>query len=448
VKCACESIDPRDVKRLLTVLSPRFQDGQDLKLQQVILRQLAVLLKRGSDFVRAFVAEPFLTAPLSNIEDTADEWLGLFDRIVQTCPALIAVKHFDFLAVLLRLKPDRALCVFSHFVAQVRDISNPIPILDMLYEVHMEIIDLSIGKLLLSLLYGLLKVSPACRKFRVQKVSDVFVKYLTSHDTGTVVTAYAGIIGLKIAVPDIHVICRHLRDSVLWEPAVEYLGIVELVGDEDLIFGLTVRAPESGLVLSMFLRSCGNADVSRLLAKHRNWFFCCQHWPSDTFRLLAALMNHHKKLLVGDPMFGFVLREAVRTGNPDILSEIPRIFRQDLGAGTLTEMSQIGFFRSFLAKIVEYKLFECLLGVLDSIAGVLYLKDYIPMGQVVLQAMNGEDLLAAALEVLIKMARHGKCARMFKHASLDRYCTTLQSYPQFAPAAGKLIAILERSLRQ
>jgi hypothetical protein len=73
----CELIRPADVKRLLAVLSPRFKDGQDVELQKFILRQFAVLLKRGGGFARAFVKEPSIVAPPLNIEDTADEWLGI-----------------------------------------------------------------------------------------------------------------------------------------------------------------------------------------------------------------------------------------------------------------------------------------------------------------------------------------------------------------------------------
>jgi serine/threonine protein kinase len=444
LKSACESCSSRDVQKLVKVFGS-FTTETNVDGQKFVLGQFTGLVRRGTAFAREFMKVKFANTD-DSIDALPDEWISLYQPVFLNCPSSIEMRHTGILGRLLAMRPKTMLLLFSHYVAIAHELDNPIPLLDLLYAIHQNVMNEPEGKLLLALFSYLILHSPTFAKTQRQKPWTVFLKFLQSSDPGTAATAYAGIVQLGIPVSDVAMCARHLRHGSLWKPAVLFLADRDIVvKNEHIVVGLSVRAPESQSALLILLRISTDAEGAKLVARYRQWMHAAARWPLDTFRLFSIIFRFHKTIL-GDPLCGFVFRAAVDTGDADVLSLIPYMIAQcQITPAILKTFGRSGFVRRFHAKAIEFGRTADFLALIDVLAPVCYIDDFVPILQSVLHAVNTPEM-PQALQVLLKLSVYEKCAQRLPQVPLNEYCEALQAHPQYSTVARELIKCLSPDL--
>jgi serine/threonine protein kinase len=436
VENACATINPGEIRSLLAVLATAFRPNQDRPLQSFLLTQFAVLLGRGTAFIRAFVNDPFFSSGRMEVKALSSQWLALYEMIFKVCPELIDDRHQESLRDLFEVRTERMLILFSHFVSRINEVENPWPILELLYEIPRKVRDFSHGRLLLSLFAVLLKTLKTCPKERTQAI---FLDFLRSRDPETVSAAYGGILALEIPFSDLSILNQHLRDSVLWVSAVRFLARRGLSLDEELIEGLCFRACESRLAVYVLLRAAKTREMARFIALHREWMFAGASWPLDVFRLLLAVIGHSQKRIAADPCFAHVLLAATVAGDGAVLTALLTVFRiTGVTLQQLNSLSQVGFFEIYREKCVQSQSFDALYRLLDLIAEVGFVDEMRDMLQALLLNMK-QETVHQYLSLVAKLVIYRPCVELLQAIHFFQYCAMLKRYDDYSVIADKVL---------
>jgi hypothetical protein len=215
---------------------------------------------------------------------------------------------------------------------------------------------------------------------------------------------------------------------------------------EELTYALGVRSSDSELALLILLKMAKDGRGLKFLAKHRQWMYAAKDWPLATFRVFLVVFRTFKRMLADDPTFGFLLKAALETRDLEVLDVVPAIINQSpVTVRVLKNLSQSGFIRHCRVAAVQRGRMSGFLSVLNGIASVGFVPDFLASLHVVLSAVNVPDLSLRALDVLVKLSQYNRCAQVLQQVGFSAYCETLQSYPQWASAAGKLLSTLSRN---
>jgi hypothetical protein len=172
-------------------------------------------------------------------------------------------------------------------------------------------------------------------------------------------------------------------------------------------------------------------------------------YPVDVFKIVVVLCANKpcRAALAASPVFLFVLRSAVETGDESVLSSVPVILQQcGLNGQVLGEMSRIGFLGALAGQAARMDGAD-FIAVTDLLAGVGNFPDAPLFTQLVLVRLSEEKFLSAALAVLLRLAAYSACANAMTTANLIPYLEDLANYPRYADPAGKLLAKLGAAVK-
>ena len=263
-----------NAKDFFSCISVLFTPPVPYYISQMVLRHCLRCLDMNQNAWKPFANSdaatslPFATQCLFNLS------ARIFLYVIPMNPAAMTPEITRQLLAMASFKVHQVLRIFSVYVANIRFISDPWPVLDALLDASLYIIENGGAIGLIRILYHLLKKVELFQQQNEEKCLKIFAQALYTIDFEAAAVAFSAICGVNnnpIELPK-DIIAFHLKYPDMRPFAISYLAMRGSVPfDTDIVNGILSAAKTSEVAAMLLCRVAESTEGAKMLAKSTVW---------------------------------------------------------------------------------------------------------------------------------------------------------------------------------
>jgi hypothetical protein len=430
-----------------------FEGRTSVDVQSTALKQIVKVLGRSPANVVQIARSRFFRVLPVRIDALVDRCVTAVGFFFGDATEQITKEHAGVFSALIPKQPSKMLLHFQHFVGVFEQLHDVWEVADLLLQTKRLVRDKSEGKILITLLFTLLSMSPEYSRTRGSHAVNVIRFYLKSKEKANVACAYnalAAFISIKDSYEDADLFASHLRSGLLWPFTVALLArLTRFPITAPVVSGLAVRAAESRTAIATLARVASCAPGAWLLMQYTDWFGGAKLWPYETLTVLLILYQEQqaREALPAGPGFARVLRDMLDARDPFIVGAVTSIFELMAPNATflagVQEASIIQTYISIGMKQSDERNWRYLIVVADKIARAGFIPDLALALAALPKVLKLRSLRELVCNLIIVLMRFPQCRDALKaDRRLTRQITALTSDPVVKPRATEVLSAI------
>jgi hypothetical protein len=386
---------------------------------------------RDESAIQVFVDMRLLDSlPIAD-ERFSDLILDVLHPLFSKRPSIFQPDFARRAGVLLEANAAKSLVLLAIYAASYTELSNPLPILDLLLQSE-HLFERGRSQFeYISLLAFLNCTHEAYRKARLAQCRPIFCHFLASTHKPTARLAYQTISALVDDHFDLPFdqIANDLSDKELSPAVVSLLLRVKVISPlPDLIRSLVRLTRENGEATLVLLRLIGDSsEAAELVISVPNWLHPKLPTLTDSMRLVLAVIkyNHLRAPLSSLPGMYDLLHHIIVSGDPVAMACLGSITKRlELTDQSFTAFARLRFVRDMVDAVLRLRddaMTQLAIEVVTLLGMKGYLTDFLDITGFLADCLRAENegMARTAFIAFFVLSRHPECAVAFQKLALE-----------------------------
>ncbi|EAY00289.1 hypothetical protein TVAG_324080 [Trichomonas vaginalis G3] len=387
--------------------------------------------------------------------------LDLLYILVSEVPDIFNERIATQIQPLAETEPRKVLTLIAIFAQKFDEVHDPLPMVDILFRKADYFRAVECADDYLTLLVWLMTRYPSFKKQRSQHCWTYVCDMLTLTNVAILNTCYYALCAIADVDRDLVAECgypvsavsRDIRRRPVKAAALSLIlrfpPTSETRKMEETLKSLVIAAAEddrAALILMGLAQDTGNAMH---LLQNPDWMTRGLPTAINTMLLLCIILLHTdlRQIVVETPktvdlLNGLLLSNSV--GMTEVICIILR--RLPLTPDFVQSLSESGFLGSYFSSVLENEDADTLMSalrVLDALSRVCYVREMSEMVDTVVRLIKEPNTLSsAAASVSVDLAKHSKCASMFKQKKLPKFFKQPDLDPKLKKYGNRFLSVI------
>lgn len=457
-------VNKQNVIKYLNAILAHFAKGRlHTREGNTILECISKILVNDSFFV-AFAEGGFIDRLPFAEKQYRDNLLDLLYILAANIPQVFDLEVAGQLSYIVDSEPRKCLTIIGIFARSFEYVSNPFPMIDILFRKCDEFKTVECAVDYICLLIYMLDKYTFFRQERIQHCWTYICDMLSLTNVAIINTCYYGLCAIaqmdyqgvtSLGYPILD-ISRHVKRRPLQDASFSLLIRCTPPSDtpniRELLLSLITVAQEDEKATLILMSLASDASNALRLLQNPEWMTKKLPKVIDTMKLFCTILLHKelRELVVKTPMTIDFFRGLLSENSVGMCNSICTMLRRmPLTPEFVSQLSEQGFLSAYFASILENEEEEVLLSalrLLDTLSRIKYVRELSEMMDTVIRLIKKSNgLTKTAAIVAINLCKYPRCAKIFKAKRLDEFFSRNED-PKLKKYAEKFLEVLAKAV--
>ena len=446
-----EKLREDDGHEFFRILTGHLQTIQNPDIAREIYLAIQKAISR-KDLLSVFISGNFLSQLPFNRKAHFEHLLDVIYTLVTRAPNSLDASFAANFQNMVRHRGRKCLIILSIYAQHFNNLSDPWPMLDLLFYEQERFTVFDVVSQYVSLLSLLCQSFPEFRRSRGANSWDVIMDVISHEDADEILAtcweALTGIESFEHGYPiDYRLMQRQFAHSELRSAILSFMIVSplhEITVDATFVGRLLKTAKKDTRAVLVLMKLARASYVSEMLSADTEWMSLPLPRVIDTLRLALVVFSHEKAkdAVRKAPELVQLLCQLNQVRSPAMTTLLAAVVRNlKLGEEEIQGLSECGFFRQFFDR---GDILKDIVIMADTVAGVCYIDELCDVCGTLKDVLETETSdFDVICRVGMKMARHKRVRKAIVKSGIPAVLLKRSKVAETAKMAKRFLAKLE-----